>query len=77
MVRDTLNSAVQTAEELHDKEAELVQKLHHIDQHRFYLRYGYKTLGRFCYHGLKFTKVQTQRILTLVRRYEPTVNISD
>lgn len=76
-IRDSLNEAVQLSVEIHEKEKALVQKLHSIDQQKFYVRYGYKSLTGFCRYGLGFSKTQTQRIVSQVRRYEPTDKIVD
>lgn len=76
-IRDRLNLAVDIADEIHAKERELIRVLHEIDQERFYIRYGLKSLSGFCLTGLKFSKTQTQRIVTQVRRYIPTSKIMD
>ncbi|MFZ3230547.1 MAG: hypothetical protein WA160_10120 [Pseudobdellovibrio sp.] len=74
-IRDQLNETVTLAAEILQNEQTLILKLLPIDQQRFYVRYGYKSLSGFCNLGLKFSKTQTQRIVTQVRRYEPTGNI--
>ncbi len=74
-VRDSLNQAIKMADQILEDEAALVRILHQIDQHRFYVRYGYKSLMGFCQLGLRFSKTQSQRLVTVVRRYEPTAKI--
>lgn len=69
IVRDTLNKAVEKSDRIHDFERDLIILLKEIDQNRFYVRYGYKSLRGFCNFGLKFTRTQAQRIVTEVRRY--------
>ncbi|MBC7465161.1 MAG: hypothetical protein H7256_04155 [Bdellovibrio sp.] len=75
LIRDQLNAATDLADHIHQQEKLLIQKLSEIDRNRFYVRYGFKSLSGFCTDGLKFSKTQTQRIVTQVRRYEPTSNI--
>lgn len=74
LVRDSLNLAVVRADQIHEDEKKLIKILYEIDQNRFYVRYGYKTLMGFCNNALKFSKTQSQRLVTAVRRYEPTSN---
>ena len=76
-IRTTLNHAVQMASEINKKEQDLIQILYAIDQKKFYVRYGFNSLSGFCRFGLEFSRTQTQRIVTQVRRYEPTANIPD
>ncbi len=71
-VRDTLNSAVEKSDELLAKERELISLLTLIDQNRFYLRYGFRSLRPFCVKALKFSRIQAQRIVTEVRRTQTT-----
>lgn len=68
IVRDSLLQATELADHIHLSEAELIKRLSEIDQKRFYVRFGYKSLMGFCQHGLKFSKMQSQRIVTNVRR---------
>lgn len=74
-VRDHLNLAVDLTDQIKKYENELVKALLQIDQHRYYIRYGYKSLRGFCIQGLNFGETQAQRIVTLVRRSEPTPRI--
>lgn len=69
IVRDALNEAIEKSDRLHDYEKELILLLKEIDQNRFYVRYGYKSLRGFCNFGLKFSRTQSQRIVIEVRRY--------
>ncbi len=75
LLRNTLNGAKDLSDEIHRLEAELIQQLVQIDRDKFYVRYGYNSLRGFCNHGLKFTRTQSQRIVTLVRRSVPMANI--
>lgn len=68
IVRDTLNSATDQALEIHRLEGELICLLKEIDKRRFYVRYGFYSLRGFCNKGLKFTRTQSQRLVTQVRR---------
>ena len=75
IVRDSLLRATELSDKILNNEKKLVIMLYNIDQQRFYVRFGYKSLMGFCCHGLKLSKTQSQRIVTTVRRYEPTSNI--
>lgn len=77
VVRNKLNEAIDLAAEIREKEQNLIHKLYFIDLQKFYLRYGYKSLSGFCKKDLKFSKTQTQRIVTQVRRCIPTANIGE
>lgn len=74
IVRDELNETADLADHIHEQEVILIKKLYSLHQRRFYTRYGYNSLTGYCRFGLKFSKTQTQRIVTQVRRYEPTDN---
>lgn len=74
-VRDSLNAAVEKGDLIHQLENELVVMLKEIDSNRLYVRAGFKSLRGFCLQSLRFSKTQSQRIVTRVRRYEPTSNI--
>ncbi len=74
-IRTKLNEAINLAEEIHRKEQELIQKLYVIDKKRYYVFCCLKSLSGFCLKDLGFSKTQTQRIVTQVRRYEPTAKI--
>ena len=77
MVRERLNEAVDLAGAIHNSEKNLIQMLYKIDQEKFYIRYGFNSLTGFCRFGLHFSKTQAQRIVTQVRRFEPTDNLPD
>lgn len=47
-VRDALNEAVEKSDKIHKKEKELIFLLKEIDENRYYVRYGYKSLTGFC-----------------------------
>lgn len=75
LVRKILRRASLYANEIHELESELIQILREIDQNRFFVRLGYKSLRTFCIHGLKFTHTQGQRLATEVRRNRTTFDI--
>lgn len=75
IIRDSLNEATDIADRMLEIEAILIQKLVLIDQEKYFVRYGYRSLSGFCKEALKLSRTQTQRIVTRVRRSEPTVNI--
>lgn len=77
LVRDSLNGTIDLADQIHLLEQSLIARLYRIDQERFYIRYGYRSLTSFCLKDLKFSKTQTQRIVTQVRRHIPTSNIAE
>ncbi len=77
IVRDSLNAAIDKADSIHQLENDLIDILKSIDIKRFYVRSGQKSLRGFCNHVLKFSATQSQRIVTLVRRSEPTPNIGN
>lgn len=74
-VRESLDKAVNLADEIRAKETELILSLYEIDQDRFYVRYGYKSLVGFCTHALRFTKTQSLRLAIAARRIESEGNI--
>jgi len=74
-VRNSLNFAIEKADDIHRIEQELVLLLKEIDLKRFYVSSGQKSLRGFCNRILNFSETQSQRIVTLVRRSEPTPNI--
>jgi hypothetical protein len=76
-VRNQLNEAMDLAASIHQWENRLVVLLHGIDRRRYFVRYGFKSLTTFCERALRFSRTQTQRIVTRVRRYEPTAQIAD
>lgn len=67
-VRDTLNLAIEISDQIRETEQELIFLLREIDQKRLYIRYGNKSLLGFCKGPLRFSRVQAQRIATLVRK---------
>jgi hypothetical protein len=73
-VRDTLQGARECADRIHQQEKELVGQLRFIDFKRYYVRFGYNSLSGYVRYGLRFSRTQTQRIVTAVRRPEPTAN---
>ena len=73
-VRAQLNEVAAIADEIHEKEKLLIQRLAAVDKKRFYVFYGFNSLTGFCQNGLSFSKTQTQRLVTQVRRCEPTAN---
>lgn len=75
VVRDALNEAIEKSDQVHSLERDLIILLKEIDERRFYVRYGYKSLSGFCNHGMRFSRTQTYRIVAEVRRSQTTVNI--
>ncbi|MDZ4660502.1 MAG: hypothetical protein SGJ18_02665 [Pseudomonadota bacterium] len=75
LVRDTLHHVFQCAKQIHEIELELIRQLSQIDENRYFVRLGYKSLRTFCVHDLKFTRTQAQRIVTEVRRHRTTFEI--
>lgn len=63
------------ADELLATEQELIRLLYDIDQTREYVYLGYNSLMGYCVHALHLTRTQSQRLVTQVRRSEPTSNI--
>ncbi len=76
-IRNQLNEATDLAMRIHDTERALIQMLYAIDNQNLYVRYGFNSLSGFCRFGLKFSKTQTQRIVTLVRRLEVMDKLPD
>jgi hypothetical protein len=76
-IRERLNEAIELAAEIHELERKLIEKLEAIDNGKFYVRYSYRSLTGFCRYALKFSRTQSQRIVTQVRRYQPTANKMD
>ncbi|MBC7464470.1 MAG: hypothetical protein H7256_00630 [Bdellovibrio sp.] len=72
--RSQLNEIVALADQIHAKEKLLIQKLSLADKKRIYVFFGFKSLTGFCQNALLFSKTQTQRIVTQVRRNEPGEN---
>ena len=67
-VRETLNRAIAMAETARDLQCDLLQVLRNIDQKKFYLRYGYRSLTGFCRQALQLPRLQAQSLVTEVRR---------
>jgi hypothetical protein len=67
--------ASETAEKIHALEDDLIKILHEMDQKRIYVRFGHKSLRGYCVNGLGFSRTQSQRIVTRIRRLETTVKI--
>jgi len=67
-VRDSLRAATELADQIHDFEKKLILQLTEIDEHRYYVRYGFNSLRGYCNRGLLFSKTQSQRIATSVRQ---------
>ena len=69
-VRDTLNSSIDLMTEFVTAEIRLIQYLALIDQNRFFIRYGYKSIRGYCMGALKLTKTQSQIIIIKIRRFQ-------
>ncbi len=72
--RNHLNEVIDLATAIQEQEAILIKKLVLIDNEKYYVWAGYNSLSGFCKFSLRFSKTQSQRIVTQVRRAEPTVN---
>lgn len=77
MLRHAILKASDLADNIHLQEAELVKHLKMVDQEKYYLRVGYKSLSGFCRNALRFTKVQTQRIVTQVRQQKELEKVAE
>jgi hypothetical protein len=71
LVRTRLSDAIELAQQVHERESQLIRQLYLIDRRRFFVARGHKSLSAFCLMDLGFTKTQTQRLVTQVRRFEP------
>ncbi len=70
-LRDTLRSVTDLAAQIHALELKMVLALKEIDKKGFYVWYGCKSLRGFCESSyMRFTRVQSQRIVTAVRRLQ-------
>ena len=74
-VRTTLENSIFIADQLLANEKRLIHQLYEIDQKKFFILYGYKSLMGYCNFALRLSRTQSQRIVSNVRRYEPTVKI--
>lgn len=75
LLRELLKDVSGAAQMYREAEENLVKKLYFADHNRLYLWLGYKSLSGYCVQALKLGRTQTQRLITLVRRIEPTVNL--
>lgn len=75
IIKDHLENAIELSDHMHSTEADLITKLRSIDKNRYYVAGGFKSLKGFCMHSLRFGETQAQRIVTQVRRAEPTPKI--
>lgn len=75
VIRHHLEGAVELSDHMHIIEGDLITQLKNIDKNRYYVAGGFKSLKGFCIHSLKFGETQAQRIVTQVRRNEPTPKI--
>lgn len=67
-VRETLNRAIEIAETARHLHCDLIQVLREIDQKRFYVRYGYRSLSGFCRRALRLSRLHAQSLVIEVRR---------
>ena len=77
VVRDSLMRVVELSDKILANEQILMEMLYEIDQHKYYVRFGYRSLMGFCNHGLRLTKTQSLRVVTNVRRSTPKTQRSD
>ncbi len=73
LVRDSLMRVVDLSDRILENEKVLVEMLYEIDQQKFYVLFGYKSLMGFCTQGLRLTKTQSQRVVTNVRHHIPKI----
>ena len=66
--RAECHNVCEIAGRLLQNEDELFAALMAIDERRTYVRFGYKALRPFCVEALKLSRIQSQRIVTEVRR---------
>ncbi len=76
-VRDELRKARELAEEVRRHERELVKFLKEIERKKLHLRLGNPSMRPFCEKWLRFTRTQSQRLVTLLRLYEEENLYSD
>ncbi len=74
-IRKILNNARESADQMKLAEQKLVEVLREVDNNRFYVWLGFKSLQGYCVHFLKLGRTRSQRIVTRVRRLDPTVKI--
>jgi hypothetical protein len=67
-IRKAIHEAFEKADRLHEMEQDLIKTLKTIDSQRYFVWAGYKSLMGFCDHALRFSRTQSYRIVTLVRR---------
>lgn len=75
LLRHKLREARRISRKVHESEDELIAFLLEFDQHRFFIRAGFRSLRTYCIHGLNFSRTQAQRIVTQVRRLQTTFDI--
>lgn len=67
-VRNKINLIIDIADRVLENEKLLIEKLAEIDQTKEYSHSGYNSLTGFCRFSLRFSKTQTQRLVTQARR---------
>lgn len=75
LLRHKLREARRISRKVHESENELIALLREFDEHRFFIRAGYRSLRTYCIRGLKISRTQAQRIVTQVRRLQTTFDI--
>jgi hypothetical protein len=68
LVRSQIRTVSRLADYVRHLEHELIALLREFDRHRFYVGLGHRSLRSFCVGSLGFSRIQAQRIVTLVRR---------
>ena len=67
-IRDLHREAICTGDRMHQAEMELIELLAFIDRDRTFITLGPKSLRGYIESALRFTRPQSQRLATLVRR---------
>lgn len=77
IVKEHINPTIELANRIGELELVLIEQLKLIDKDRYYTVTGYKSLLGFCCRSLGLSQTQALRIITKVRRAEPTSNIGE
>ncbi len=75
IIRKLNQEAIYWADNILAAEEELIPVLQEMDRRRYYVRFGYKSLRGYCTKALLLSEIQSQRIVTRVRRTIPSPKI--